>query len=40
MRVYEHLAPFLKCRKETIMKRAKNLVLIDDKKKLMDLLTK
>lgn len=40
MRVYDHLAPFLKCKKETIIKRAKNLVLIDDKKKIMDLLKK
>lgn len=39
-KVYGHLAPFLKCRKETIMKRAKNLVLIDDKKKLDSLLQK
>lgn len=34
MRVYEHLAPFVKCRKETLVKRARNLVYIEDSKKL------
>lgn len=40
LRVYEHLALFVKCRKETLIKRAKNLVLVDDQKKITDLLSK
>ncbi|GJQ64815.1 hypothetical protein Trydic_g6992 [Trypoxylus dichotomus] len=34
MKIYEHLAPFVKCRKETLIKRAKNLVFEDDQKRL------
>ncbi|KAH1028052.1 ubinuclein-1 [Dendroctonus ponderosae] len=34
VRVYEHLAPFVKCRKETLIKRAKNLVYEDENSKL------
>ncbi|CAG9762919.1 unnamed protein product [Ceutorhynchus assimilis] len=33
-RVYEHLAPFVRCRKETLMKRAKNLVYQSEQQKL------
>ncbi|KAF2902219.1 hypothetical protein ILUMI_03966 [Ignelater luminosus] len=38
MRVYEHLAPFVKCRKETLMKRAKNLIAVEEQKKIKVLL--
>ncbi|KAK5643832.1 hypothetical protein RI129_007677 [Pyrocoelia pectoralis] len=34
MKVYEHLAPFVKCRKETLIKRAKNLCIIEEQKKI------
>lgn len=34
VKVYEHLAPFVRCRKETLIKRAKNLVIEDEHKKL------
>ncbi|XP_018326401.1 ubinuclein-2 isoform X2 [Agrilus planipennis] len=38
VRIYEHLAPFVRCRKETLIKRAKNLILEDDQKKIKHLL--
>uniref|UniRef100_A0A1Y1NBZ8 Ubinuclein middle domain-containing protein n=1 Tax=Photinus pyralis TaxID=7054 RepID=A0A1Y1NBZ8_PHOPY len=38
MKVYEHLAPFVKCRKETLIKRAKNLCMIEEQKKIKVLL--
>ncbi|KAF5285055.1 hypothetical protein FQR65_LT02368 [Abscondita terminalis] len=34
MKVYEHLAPFVKCKKETLIKRAKNLCIIEEQKKI------
>ncbi|XP_030749826.1 yemanuclein [Sitophilus oryzae] len=34
VKVYEHLAYFVRCRKETLVKRAKNLVLEDEQRKL------
>ncbi|KRT83148.1 hypothetical protein AMK59_4575 [Oryctes borbonicus] len=37
IKIYEHLAPFVKCRKETLIKRAKNLVLEDDQRRLKTL---
>lgn len=33
-KIYEHLAPFAKCKKETLIRRAKNLVLSDEEKRL------
>ncbi|KAL1506373.1 hypothetical protein ABEB36_005747 [Hypothenemus hampei] len=34
VKVYEHLAQFVKCRKETLIKRSKNLVYEEDARKL------
>ncbi|XP_060532049.1 yemanuclein isoform X2 [Cylas formicarius] len=34
VKVYEHLSHFVQCRKETLVKRAKNLVLADEQKKM------
>ncbi|XP_044254010.1 yemanuclein isoform X2 [Tribolium madens] len=39
MKVYEHLATFLKCKTETLTRRAKSLVLDDEQKKLKNLLS-
>lgn len=38
MKVYEHLAPFVKCKKETLIKRAKNLCIIEEQKKIKSLI--
>jgi hypothetical protein len=38
MKVYEHLAVFLKCKTETLFRRAKVLVFEDEQKKLKNLL--
>lgn len=40
MKVYEHLAPFVKCKKETLIKRAKKLVFVEEQKKLKGLMEK
>lgn len=37
MRVYEHLAPFVRCRKETLIRRAKNLLLEGERNKIQNL---
>lgn len=37
MRVYEHLAPFVRCRKETLIRRAKNLLLESEQNKIQTL---
>ncbi|KAF7280259.1 hypothetical protein GWI33_006255 [Rhynchophorus ferrugineus] len=34
VKVYDHLAHFVRCRKETLIKRAKNLVVEDEQRKL------
>lgn len=36
LQVYEHLAPFVKCKKDTLMRRAKNLFLDQERGKLKD----
>ncbi|KAF5269776.1 hypothetical protein FQA39_LY08557 [Lamprigera yunnana] len=38
MKVYEHLAPFVKCKKETLIKRAKNLCIVEEQKKIKALI--
>lgn len=40
MKIYEHLSPFVKCKKETLMRRTKNLVLEDDQKRLKTLVNR
>ncbi|KAG5879230.1 hypothetical protein JTB14_006030 [Gonioctena quinquepunctata] len=40
LRVYEHLSGFVVCRKETLIKRAKNLVFEDEEKRLKMLTAK
>nr|XP_023025050.1 ubinuclein-1-like [Leptinotarsa decemlineata] len=40
LRVYEHLSSYVVCRKETLIKRAKNLVLEDEEKRLKILTVK
>lgn len=34
--IYEHLAPFVKCKKDTLMRRAKNLLLEHERSKFKD----
>lgn len=34
IQVYEHLAPFVKCKKDTLMRRTKNLLIEDERSKL------
>lgn len=40
MKVYEHLASFVKCRKETLIKRARNLVVEQEEHKLKKLMNR
>ncbi|KAJ8971042.1 hypothetical protein NQ317_002308 [Molorchus minor] len=40
VKIYDHLAFYIKCRKETISRRAKNLVLEDDERRLKKLTIK
>lgn len=37
MRVYEHLAPFVRCRKESLIRRAKNLLLDSERNRIQTL---
>lgn len=40
IQVYEHLAPFVKCKKDTLMRRAKNLLLDHERSKMKEPLRK
>ncbi|XP_017771889.1 PREDICTED: ubinuclein-2 isoform X2 [Nicrophorus vespilloides] len=37
-KIYQHLGVAMKCRKETLAKRAKNLVLVEDNKRISDMI--
>lgn len=40
MKIYEHLTPFTKCRKEILIKQTKSLVFDDDQRRLRQLVNK
>ncbi|XP_050308101.1 yemanuclein [Anthonomus grandis grandis] len=40
LRVYEHLSPYVKCRKETLIKRARTLVFEEESRKLFKTISK
>lgn len=40
IQVYEHLAPFVKCKKDTLMRRTKNLLIDEERSKVKEPLRK